>query len=51
VDFDLVEEWKVNNSLPTPLAKQLADNIRWSISIGKIKPGGQTAPFARTFKK
>jgi len=41
---NIIEEWKVNNAFITPLAKQLADNIRWSISTGNIKPGEKLPP-------
>jgi|GEM_PF-577550 len=40
----ILEEWKVNTSITTPLYKQLANNIRWSISTGKIQNGWTLPP-------
>ncbi|NPV71014.1 MAG: GntR family transcriptional regulator [Firmicutes bacterium] len=39
IDTNLLQEWQINRSLPTPLCKQLAMNIRWSISTGKLVSG------------
>ena len=39
----ILEEWKVDTNIITPLYKQLAENIRWSISTGKV-PAGSILP-------
>lgn len=40
----ILEEWKVDTNIITPLYKQLAENIRWSISTGKIPTGSILPP-------
>jgi DNA-binding transcriptional regulator YhcF (GntR family) len=36
---ELRAEWQVNRSYPVQLAEQLAENIRWSISTGRLRRG------------
>lgn len=43
MEYNIPQVWHVNKSLPTPLFKQLAENIKWSIYNGNIKPGFQTS--------
>jgi len=51
VELNLIEELKVHNDIATPLSKQLADNIRCSISTGSIKPGEKLPPLRELSKK
>lgn len=42
--LQVLQVWHVNKNLPTPLFKQLAENIKWSIYSGSIKPGSKLPP-------
>lgn len=44
MDNGLLEKWKINRNLSIPLFKQLADNIRFTISLGHISPGTKLPP-------
>ena len=38
------EAWRVNKALREPFTKQLVENIRWSISTGRIRRGEKLPP-------
>lgn len=44
MDNNLLEKWKVTQSLPIPLYKQLAKNIHFTISLGHVPPGTKLPP-------
>lgn len=44
MDNQVPQVWQVNRDLPTPLFKQLADNIKWTIYSSSIKPGTKLPP-------
>lgn len=47
----ILDEWKVNTNINTPLYKQLAENIRWSISTGKVTNGWTLPPLRQLASK
>lgn len=49
--YNIPDEWNVNNNLSTPLSKQLADNIRWSISTGNLLHGDKLPPLRKLANK
>jgi len=50
MEYNIPQVWQVNKSLPTPLFKQLAENIKWSIYNGNIKPGSKLPPVQQLAK-
>ena len=43
--------WNVNRNNPTPLFKQLADNIKWSICLGNVGHGWKLPPVRQMSKE
>ena len=44
MNYNIPQVWNVNKNLSTPLFKQLADNIKWSICLGNIPDGWRLPP-------
>lgn len=51
MQYNIPQVWHVNKNLPTPLFKQLADNIKWSICLGNMDNGGNLPPVRQMAKE
>lgn len=44
MNYNIPQVWQINKNIQTPLFKQLADNIKWSIISGNIQEGWKLPP-------